>query len=385
MLRKLLLLIAVICSPMVLAQTIYKSFPSHQYKEERQLKIQLPRNYDSNTHKNYPVVLVLDGDYLFEPVAGITDYYSYWDEIPEVIVVGVNQAGSRESDSYYDENRHLPFNTGATFFEFIGQEVLPYIHKTYRTTNFATIIGQDLTANFANYFLFKPKPIFQAYVNISPDLAPQMANRLRASFNRLETKTWFYLATGSEDIPDIRRAARALNEELSAIENPNFDYVFDEFIDSNHYTIIGQALPRAMEKVFQIYRPVTNKEYEENILSLESPFGYLTDKYKTIKNSYGLDMPVRVNDFLAIGKALEVTQNWEELKQLGDLASEQRPATILGAYYQGRAYEALGESEKAIKTYKSSWDKEEIAFMTVDYLLQRAENIERGALTPLDQ
>lgn len=385
MLRKLLLLIALIFSPLVFAQTIYKSFPSHQYKEERQLKIQLPRNYDSNTHKNYPVVLVLDGDYLFEPVAGITDYYSYWDEIPEVIVVGINQAGSRESDSYYDENRHLPFNTGATFFEFIGQEVLPYIHKTYRTTNFATIIGQDLTANFANYFLFKPKPIFQAYVNLSPDLAPQMANRLRASFNRLQTKTWYYLATGSEDIPDIRRAARALNEELSAIENPHFDYAFDEFVDSNHYTIIGQALPKAMEKVFQIYRPITNKEYEENILSLESPFGYLTDKYQTIKNSYGLDMTVRVNDFLAIGKALEVTENWEELKQLGDLASEQRPATILGAYYQGRAFEALGESEKAIKTYKSSWDKEEIAFMTVDYLLQRAENIERGGLTPLAQ
>lgn len=385
MLRTLLLLTAVFISPVVFSQTIYKSFTSANFKEERQLKIQLPRNYHSNTHKKYPVAIVLDGDYLFEPLAGIIDYYSYWDEIPETIVVGINQSESRENDSYYDDSRHLPFGTGAAFYEFIGMEVLPYITRTYRTTHFATIVGHDLTANFANYFLFKSQPLFRAYVNLSPDLAPQMANRLRGTFNRLDTKTWYYLATGSEDIPDLRTGALDLDQELSAIENPNFGYGFDDFSDSNHYTFIGQALPKAMETVFKSYRPITNKEYEENILTADSPFQYLSDKYETIQKSFGIEIPVRINDFLAVGKALEVTEKWEELELLGKMASEQRPAYILGAYFSGRAYEALGDSERAIKTYRSSWDKEEIAFMTVDYLLQRAENIERGQASPLSQ
>ena len=39
--------------------------------------------------KHIPLILVLDGDYLFEPFSGCVDYLSYWDEIPEAIVVGI--------------------------------------------------------------------------------------------------------------------------------------------------------------------------------------------------------------------------------------------------------------------------------------------------------
>ena len=53
-----------------IAQTQYEEISSIKLDETRQLKIQLPRNYESNVEKTYPVIVVLDGDYLFEPVAG---------------------------------------------------------------------------------------------------------------------------------------------------------------------------------------------------------------------------------------------------------------------------------------------------------------------------
>lgn len=384
MLKKLLLLSLLVSASSAFSQTVYKSLASAQFEEERQLKIQLPRNYDSNTKKSYPVLITLDGDYLFEPIAGNVDYYSYWDEIPEVIVVGINQSQSREKDSYYDDKRYLPFNTGAAFYEFVGMEVLPFINNNYRTTGFAAIAGHDLTANFANYFLFKSNPIFQAYINLSPDLAPQMINRLQGSFRRLEEKKWFYLATATEDIPDLKNGTLALHEELSAIENENFHYAFDNFEDANHYTLANRAIPVALESIFKPYRPITTKEYEENIVTIDSPYQYLKDKYETIRNSFGMDIPVRINDFLAIGKALEVHENWDELEELGKMASEQRPAYILGTYYLARSYEENGDPEKAIQTYKSSWDKQEVAFLTVDYMLKRAENLEKSS-APIPQ
>lgn len=77
------------------SQTIYDSFESEFLNESRELKIQLPRNYDNNVKKDYPLIIVFDGDYMFEAVSGSVDYLSYWGDIPESIIVGVNQIDSR--------------------------------------------------------------------------------------------------------------------------------------------------------------------------------------------------------------------------------------------------------------------------------------------------
>ena len=66
--------------------------------QSRDLKIQLPRNYDENLSKVYPLIIVLDGDYMFEAVSGSVDYLSYWGNIPESIIVGVNQTNNRYDD-----------------------------------------------------------------------------------------------------------------------------------------------------------------------------------------------------------------------------------------------------------------------------------------------
>ena len=95
----LLLLLVTIGSS---GQVIYEEFNSTMLGESRQLKIQLPRNYDENTEKVYPIVIVLDGDYLFEPVAGNVDYFSFWEDMPESIVVGIMQGESRYEDCAYD-------------------------------------------------------------------------------------------------------------------------------------------------------------------------------------------------------------------------------------------------------------------------------------------
>ena len=88
-------------------------------------------------------MVVLDGDYLFEPVAGNVDYYSYWEDVPEMIVVGVIQSQTRESDATYDEQNYLPTGKGAAFFEFLGMELLAYLDNTYRIIPFRVIVGHD--------------------------------------------------------------------------------------------------------------------------------------------------------------------------------------------------------------------------------------------------
>lgn len=359
------------------AQTIYKTINSTKLGAVRELKIQLPRNYEQNTTKKYPLIIVLDGDYLFEPMAGNVDYYSYWDEIPEALVVGVNQIDSRNEDSSYDPQRFLPEKKGAQFFEFLGMELLPFLDNTYRTSRFVAIAGHDITSNFINYYLFKEKPLFHAYINLSPDLAPEMADRLTQTLSTSATPKWFYLCTGSNDIPELKKGISELDKKLAAVENPNLKYRFEDLDAATHYTLVSRALPNALEHIFASYKPIGLKEYDEIVVMEGSPYDYLANKYEVINNNFGIEKNVRVNDFLAMGKAIEFLQNWDDLERLGELARKQYPRSALGTYYLARAYEASGRPKKAMKTYQSAYGQEEIAFITVDFMLKKAELIKQ--------
>ena len=57
--------------------------PSKFLDEERTIYVGLPANYDEQ--KKYPVVYVLDGDYLFQSTLGLIQFNSYWEKLPEMI------------------------------------------------------------------------------------------------------------------------------------------------------------------------------------------------------------------------------------------------------------------------------------------------------------
>lgn len=376
MARKLLFLLLLVAPFVTPAQVTYQTIQSSKLGETRELKIQLPRNYEQNKDKVYPVMLVLDGDYLFEPVAGNVDYYSYWEDIPEMIVVGVNQAATRDQDAYYDEQRFLPADKGAKFFEFLGMELLPYVESKYRTAPFRVIVGHDFTSNFINYYLLKETPLFQGYINLSPDLAPEMANRVASSLERSSNKTWYYLATSGEDIPSLKEEIIDFDTKLASITNKNLYYNFDNFEGATHYTLVGNAIPKAIEQIFQVYRPISIQDYNRILLQTSiSAYDYLIEKYETIQTLFGIDKTIRINDFMAVYNAMEKTRNWEGLKDLSKLAAKNYPKSMLATYFNARYEEEIGDPKKAMRSYQNAYGQEPIAFLTVDFMLEKAEKI----------
>ena len=286
--------------------------------------------------------------------------------MPESIVVGLNQRKTREDDCRYDKAEYLPTLKGSEFFEFIGQELLPYLNKTYRTAQLKIIVGHDYTANFINYFLFKDNPIFQGYICLSPELAPPMAERISSKLST-STEMWYYLATATNDAENIKKEVIALDEKLQTIENSELDYAFDNFDESSHYTLVGRAIPKALEGIFEMYRPISKKKYKEVLLTLEtSPYDYLVDMYKTTEQLYGIKRKIRINDFIAVSTAIEKNENWSELEPLGKLAIKQHADLMLGYYYLGMYYEQTGEPKKAMRAYESGFQLSEVAFLTKD-------------------
>lgn len=374
----LLLCICLLFSVTIAAQSkvIYEEFASTKLGESRQLKIQLPRDYETNTDKVYPIVLVLDANYLFEPVAGNVDYFSYWEDMPESLVVGVMQGDQRYEDCNYDDINFMPAEKGADFFEFIGLELMPYLDTNFRTAKFTIAVGHDFTANFINYYLFKDPPLFNGYISLSPDLAPMMDERLPQRIPSIESKLFYYLATGTDDIKDLMEISQDLNKTMAPLKTDTFAYYFDNFEGATHYSLVARAIPSAMEKIFSVYRPISKQEYADVLLKMETPIHqYLMDKYKTIEDLFGLSNPIRVNDFIATATACEKKQQWESLREIATLAKRQYPDTVLGDYYLARYYEEVGESKKAMRTYQGAFDKEEVDFITTDLMLDKADKI----------
>ncbi len=352
----------------------YEPLQSAKLGTTREIKVQLPRGYDTNTEKYYPVIVVLDGDYMFEAVAGNVDYYSYWEDMPESIVVGINQVESRSDDVMYSEQNSLPIETGAAFYEFLGMELLSYIDDTYRTVNFRVIVGHDKTANFMNYFLLKPQPLFQAYVSISPDLAPDMQAYLTEKLPKVENKTFYYLATSTNDIAKLKAGTDALNSAISGVENKNLLYTFDSFEKASHYALPAHAIPNALEDIFFVFQPISITEYKDTILKLESsPVTYLTEKYQTIQDLFDIDKPILINDFNAIEAAINKSEKFEYFEELGKIARKEYPDTLLGNYYIARFYEETGEPKRAMKAYQTAFVLEEIGGLTKDEMLRRAD------------
>ncbi|MFO8146641.1 MAG: alpha/beta hydrolase-fold protein [Gillisia sp.] len=376
--KKLLLLLLLTLPNLLISQIIHKEISSSKLGKERQLKIQLPRNYEQNKEKSYPVIIVLDGDYLFEPVAGNIDYYSYWEDIPEMIVVGINQSATRESDAYYDENTFLPSDTGASFFEFIGMELMPFLDSNYRTAPFRVIVGHDFTSNFINYYLLKEKPLFRGYINLSPDLAPEISNRITASLEKITEPIWYYLATSSEDISALKEPILKLDSQLKNINNKKLHYNFDNFQDATHYTLVGNAIPKAIEQIFKVYRPISIQDYNSILLQTSvSSYSYLVEKYETIQNLFGIDKQIRLNDFMAVYNAMEKTRKWEELKDLAKLANDHYPNTMLGTYFDARYDEEMGNPKRAMRSYQKAYGQQPISFLTVDFMLEKADQIKK--------
>ncbi len=370
--QKITLLLLFLISVSVGAQVIYQPLESLKLGETRDIKIQLPRNYNPEDKTEYPLVIVLDGDYLFEPFAGNIDYQAYWGEMPQCIVVGVNQSKSREKDLFYDKEIYFPAHEGASFFEFIGMELIPFIESKYNVSQFRIVAGHDLSANFINYYLFKDNPIFRAFILLSPDLAPEMAIRIQERLLSLKTDTFYYVATSDNDIEYLKDKIVAHDAQLNNLNNPKVHYRFDDFKDADHYSLVGLGIPKALNEIFSLYKPINKKEYADQVLTFgEGPFKYLEKKYADIKFFYGFEKKLVENDIRAVAAAGLKKDDRNALRDLSKLARKEYPESMISAYYTGMYWENENNLKKALHSYQSGLLLKASDFINKDMLLEK--------------
>ncbi len=355
------------------AQVKQEIFESFKLQERRDVSYYIPENY--SPEKTYPLIIVLDAERLFDQVVAVSRYYSAYQGMPETLIVGIGQEKGdlRWMDCAFEEDSGLPTDKGKNFYEFIGLELIPYMVSAYNVAPFKMIVGYDITGNFGNYYLFKEKSIFNSYISISPLLAPEMENRVPMRLADLDQKLFYHLileGTSSDDNSSVLE----LHKKLSALQREGFTYYFDQYEEADEVSVATFGLGKAWARTFEIFKPISPKEYREKLLTSEDPvFDYLQNKYTTIVELFGFKKDVELNDIMAVYAGIRKKDDYESLKPLSDLCKEAYPDTMLGFYFEGEYYEEIGEPKKALRTFEKAFGMDEIDFLTKEMALDKMD------------
>lgn len=141
--------------------------------------IKLPRGYQRNKTKRYPVIYITDANYAFQVVSGATRFPMNTNKMQHAILVGISYSkGSRGDTSRirdftpaYAKSWKKLTGEGPQHLRFINEVVFKHIDKHFRTdTNNRTFVGNSLGGLFGAYILITKPDMFNNYVLGSPSL-----------------------------------------------------------------------------------------------------------------------------------------------------------------------------------------------------------------------
>lgn len=342
---------------------INESIESDVLETTRDIRIHLPKDYEKDSLKNYPLTIILDEEDLFDSYVGNSLLFSKKDIAPNQIIVGVSMAETRGKDISFDRNTGMLTGSSQDFYNFLRDEVLFHMESSYRTSPFITFVGHGYSANFITHFLKENSAFINSFVCINPSFSDFIGRQLQSynlsKFAR-EDNT-FYLYINNSDSFSSRKKSNIgrIQQALSSVEIKNFNIINDSIKTNSSTSAMVEAIPRALTKIFEVYSAISKEEYEKNVKDLSpiDAIAYLEDKYLEIEFLFGSSLGIREKDIYAVEKIIMEKENGDRLRDFGKMILKRFPSSPLGEYYIGMYYESGKNFKKALKYYKLGYGK----------------------------
>ena len=362
--QKLITPLFCLCFQLLQAQTTTVfQFHSDTLDEDRTIRIHLPQSFDTATTREYPLILALDGEYLFYALMGNSEVLTTARKImPESIVVGIDQnylvenRSARWSDCDYKYKSGELEGKGISFKYFIENELLPHLAEHYRVGKFKAIAGHSFTANYINYFL--EGDVFSGFIAISPYIPESTEEQIKKSIEAKSGNSYYYLSTGSRDLSGhVTQISRQDSTVFGQIANNRFHYTFHNYENETHMSLVSRSAPDALTHLYRDYMPLHLIDEAEQLALLEEPdlVGYITSRYENIRNTYGIEMPYREDDLTTISWIIAEQEDWEQLKEIGDKQVSLFPSSVYGYYTLGLYEEKQNNLVGALEFYKKGY------------------------------
>lgn len=254
---------------------------THMMDSERtgrtyRITVSLPLGYSASPGENWPfnnmperwpVVYVLDGNWYFGMVTDIIRPSSWCGGTTDAIVVGIGYPEDQnpmeafrvsftrrdhdltpipdEATQQVMEKAHkrpVPNGDAGNFHQFIRDELIPFIERTYRADPARRIlVGHSYGGLFALFSMFETPDLFETLVIGSPTLSygkPYMFEREAAfakEHKRLPAKVYLFVSELEEDINDMTLTdTLRMAAILQGRKYEGFSLVRHIFTDQNH-------------------------------------------------------------------------------------------------------------------------------------------------------
>jgi len=214
---------------------------SNVLKQDKEIYIGLPAGYSDTVE--YPLVIVLEGEIVFESFAPVTRLAGQVNEIPHCIVVGI-PFHNNHLEYAPVISAHPQSGFADTTLEFFRTELFPMLESHYPCTGDRIIWAHSaLGGMFSTYLLIGPDDQFTGIISSSPALK-WMTDYIYQDDIFKETakkgKMFYYLTFGSNEaeayMGDMYQKVQEFRQRLEneAPDNLIWQYQFNE--NNNHFS-----------------------------------------------------------------------------------------------------------------------------------------------------
>lgn len=246
------------------------SIISKTLNETRHFKIILPSSYKKYTKITYPVIYILDGDFLIQSTSGIIEYMSKTGEIPEFIQIYISNSNrtkdftpSHTTTNYEKENDPTLEDSGGgkKFLKFLNLELIPHINQSYRTNSFNTLIGRSFAGLIGGYDYLQTETELNSYILIDPSFwwDKQMVVQLVDNVSRKSIENRRIYISSSDNfkfsnyIEEIRNSQNSFYKKIHNQKIDSTKIRHDYFEKNTHGTVTIPSIYNGLTFIFAGY------------------------------------------------------------------------------------------------------------------------------------
>jgi len=245
---------------------------SQVLNQDRQVYIHVPQLDSADINKALPVLYLLDGENHFHILSAYIEYLSHWHVIPPIIVAGIINVDRVKDltptnslinfDGKVDSN-YKTSGGNEQFFDFIHQELMPYMEANYKTSPVKIFAGHSFGGiTVINCMLMHPD-MFDAYIAISPSLWFGNKYVLRLAEQKLPgvslTDKKFFYSNGNED-GSFRDDLLRFDKLVTRDSLKTFEHEYKYYPSEDHMTEPIPAYYDALRFIYKNWADTSTKK-----------------------------------------------------------------------------------------------------------------------------
>lgn len=261
--KRILVFSCLFFSTLMTSQNI--AIHSTHLNEDREINVKLPDGYE-DSKATYPIILLTDGQALFDFVNGLFTYN--WDIYSQAIVVGIDQKERHQELVPAKGNKEVHSN----FFKFVHDKLLPKLKLDYRTNGIVMVIGHSFGGYFSLKSLLKSDKV-QYAISISPTLWGSYLKTINQEIDQIKftNQKSLYLGVADGDHELIRKNTRELNTKFSAENFSVIQSSFSLYVDEDHNSSILIGIRKGLKTLFESWPTKFSEEQWKELKDQSDP------------------------------------------------------------------------------------------------------------------